>query len=64
MGLLRAKLPGEAGTREVYLASISRGGIGIYLHKEVKLGQRIVITVRLKTGAGNETEEKVATHVV
>jgi c-di-GMP-binding flagellar brake protein YcgR len=64
MGLLRVILPGDARSREAYLANISRGGVGVYLHKDVKPGQKIAIMLYLKDKAGQEKEEKINTRVM
>ena len=64
MGLVTVTLPGESRSREAYLANISRGGIGIYLHKEVRPGQKIWITLRLKDQEGLETEQKIGARVM
>jgi Tfp pilus assembly protein PilZ len=64
MGLLRVTLPGEARSREAYLANISRGGVGIYLHKDVKAGQKMTITLYLKDEIGQEKEVQVGARVM
>ncbi len=64
MGLLRITLSGESRSREAYLANIGRGGIGIYLHKDVKLGRKMMITLYLKDKAGREKKEQVNARVM
>jgi c-di-GMP-binding flagellar brake protein YcgR len=61
MGIVRIALPGDSRTIEAYLANISRGGIGIYLHRKVRVGQKIRITVRLK--GEWEREEEIGAEV-
>jgi Tfp pilus assembly protein PilZ len=61
MGMITVILPGESRSREAYLANVSRGGIGIYLHKEVRQGQKITLTLRPK---GQEEEQHIQTQVM
>lgn len=63
MGLIHAILPGESRTREVYLSNISRGGIGIYLHREVKTGQKIALVLTFQNERYGEREEKITLRV-
>ncbi len=63
MGLVRVTLSGEPKSREAYLANISWGGIGIYLHKKVQAGQKLRITVQLKNREGQEEEDQIGAHV-
>lgn len=63
MGLIRVTLSGESKSQEAYLANISRGGIGIYLHKKVQMGQKLWVTVRLNDREGQEVEEQIGAHV-
>lgn len=63
MGLMRVILPGESRSKEAFLANISRGGIGVYLHKEVKPGQKVKIIVHLEDKTGHEVEEVIDSRV-
>jgi len=56
MGIVRVSLPGDSRTIEAYLANISRGGVGIYLHRKVRVGQKLRFTVRLKSESDREEE--------
>ncbi|HTN42446.1 MAG TPA: PilZ domain-containing protein [Nitrospiria bacterium] len=56
MGMVRVWLPGEPNFVEGYLANISRGGIGIYLGKKTRTGQKLRIAVLLKGQEGQEEE--------
>lgn len=42
MGFLRTD--NEKKGHEVYLTNLSKGGVGIYAHKPIKLGTRVLIT--------------------
>jgi len=43
MGMVRLKQNPKAKGKEAYLASISRGGIGLYTHKWVRVGETYYI---------------------
>lgn len=63
MGLLRVILPGESKSKEAFLANISRGGIGVYLHREVRIGQKVQVIVYLEDKTGHEVEEIINSRV-
>ena len=46
-----------------YLASIGRGGIGLYLHQEVRPGQLILASLHLLATQGNAEDLKVVARV-
>jgi hypothetical protein len=43
MGMVRLQQDPEAKSKEAYLANISRGGIGLYTHKRVRLRETYYI---------------------
>ena len=44
MGLGHLRINGDKKTHEVYIANISKGGTGIYIHKPIKVGTGVTIT--------------------
>jgi Tfp pilus assembly protein PilZ len=62
MGVVTLTVQGEQ-PQDAYLASIGRGGFGVYLHRPVKASQLVVMTLKLieEERAGNEL--KVAARV-
>ena len=62
MGLVNLTVQGEE-PQEVYLASISRGGLGVYLHREIKAKQLVVITLKLFEEDRAGEELKIAARV-
>jgi len=56
MGIVKVWLAGDSKPFEGYLANISRGGIGFYLHKKTRIGQKLRIAVPLKGREGQEEE--------
>lgn len=44
MGIGFLKVAGERKSQEVYIANISKGGTGIYIHKPLKVGIEVSIT--------------------
>jgi hypothetical protein len=43
MGMVRLQQNVKAKSKEAYLANISRGGIGLYTHKRVRVGETYYI---------------------
>jgi c-di-GMP-binding flagellar brake protein YcgR len=62
MGAVNLTVQGEE-PQEAYLASISRGGLGVYLHREIKAKQLVVITLKLVAKDPAEQELKIAARV-
>ncbi|MBI3609267.1 MAG: PilZ domain-containing protein [Nitrospirae bacterium] len=62
MGPVALTVQGEK-PQGVYLASIGRGGLGIYLHREIKPNQLVVITLKLLKEGGRGGELKMAARV-
>jgi Tfp pilus assembly protein PilZ len=50
-------------TQVAYLASIGRGGIGVYLHREVRPKQLVVITLKLIEDERAGEELKIAARI-
>jgi hypothetical protein len=46
-----------------YLASIGRGGLGIYVHQEVRAGQLLLVNLHLMAMQGDQEELKVSARV-
>ena len=46
-----------------YLASIGRGGIGLYLHQAVRPGQLLLVSLHLLAAQGDPEELKVGARV-
>ena len=44
MGIASLRIGNEKKTVEVYIANISKGGTGIYIHKPIKVGTDVYIT--------------------
>ncbi len=44
MGMGSLKVEGDRKAQEVYIANISKGGTGIYIHKPLKVGTGVHIT--------------------
>jgi len=62
MGMVHLTVQGEE-PQEAYLASIGRGGLGVYLHREIKVKQLVVITLRLIQKDLTGEELKIAARV-
>jgi c-di-GMP-binding flagellar brake protein YcgR len=62
MGSVNLTVQGEE-PQEVYLASIGRGGLGVYLHREIKAKQLVVITLKLIEKEQFNPELKIAARV-
>ncbi len=62
MGAVNLTVQGEE-PQEVYLASIGRGGLGIYLHREIKPRQLVVIMLKLLEEDRAGEELKIAARV-
>lgn len=62
MGPVEAVVQG--GTPQgAYLASIGRGGLGLYLHQEVKVGNLVLVNLHLLAGRGDPEDLKVVVRV-
>src|SRR3972149_6472439 len=48
MGMGSLKVEGDRKPQEVYIANISKGGVGIYIHKPLKVGTGVFITFKQK----------------
>lgn len=46
-----------------YLASIGRGGLGMYLHREVRPGQLLLVNLHLLVAQGSSEDLKVGARV-
>lgn len=44
MGIGSLRIEGEKKNQEVYIANLSKGGTGIYIHKPLKVGTSVSIT--------------------
>jgi len=62
MGAVNLTVQGEE-PQEAYLASIGRGGFGVYLHREIKPRQLVIITLKLMGEEQAGEELKVAARV-
>ena len=62
MGAVNLTVQGEE-PQEAYLASIGRGGLGVYLHREIKPRQLVVITLKLFEEDRAGEELKIAARV-
>ncbi|HUK55219.1 MAG TPA: PilZ domain-containing protein [Nitrospiria bacterium] len=62
MGVVTLTVQGEE-PQEAYLASIGRGGFGVYLHRPVKVKQLVVMTLKLIEGDQDGQELKVAARI-
>lgn len=62
MGAVNLTVQGEE-PQIVYLASIGRGGLGIYLHREVRSKRLVVITLKLIDEGYTGEELKIAARV-
>ncbi|MBI3596034.1 MAG: PilZ domain-containing protein [Nitrospirae bacterium] len=62
MGVVTLTVQGEK-PQEAYLASIGRGGFGVYLHRPVKAKQLVVMTLKLIEEERAGQELKVAARV-
>ena len=62
MGVVTLTAQGEQ-PQDAYLASIGRGGFGVYLHRSVKAGQLVVMTLKLIEEERAGQELKVAARV-
>lgn len=57
MGIGLLKIKGENKGQEVYLANLSKGGAGIYLHKPLKAGTMVFITFTYRDIEGERRYE-------
>jgi len=62
MGVVTLTVQGEQ-PQDAYLASIGRGGFGVYLHQPVKARQLVVMTLKLLEEEQAGQELKVAARV-
>ena len=62
MGAVALTVQGEQ-PQDAYLISIGRGGFGVYLHRPVKAGQLVVMTLKLIEEERAGQELKVAARV-
>jgi len=62
MGPVEVVVQGKA-PQIAYLASIGRGGLGLYLHQEAKPGQLLMVSMRLLAQHGDPEDLKVVTRV-
>ena len=54
----------QGGAPQVaYLASIGRGGLGLYLHQEVRPGQLLLVSLHLLAAQGDPEDLKVVARV-
>lgn len=54
----------QGGAAQVsYLASIGRGGLGLYLHQSVRPGQLLLVSLHLLVAQGDPEDLKVAVRV-
>ncbi len=54
----------QGGAAQIsYLASIGRGGLGLYLHQPVQPGQLLLVNLHLLVAQGDPEELKVAARV-
>ncbi len=62
MGMGSLRLNGDRKTQEVYIANISKGGVGIYMHKPLKVGTGVNITFTQRDIEGDKSfDEQPAT---
>lgn len=64
MGLARLVLPGERKSQEVYVANVSRGGVGVYYNKALKLNMPVTITVPFPHPETGQHVEQTRTGIV
>jgi hypothetical protein len=57
MGLGRLTLDGETRSQEVYIANVSRGGIGLYLNKAVKAEARLTVSFPYTDADGDLSDQ-------
>jgi Tfp pilus assembly protein PilZ len=62
MGPVEVVVQGEAA-RTAYLASLGRGGLGLYLPREVHVGQLVLVSLHLLAGHGDSEDLKVVARV-
>jgi predicted ArsR family transcriptional regulator len=62
MGPIEAVVQGGA-PQTAYLASIGRGGLGLYLHQEVRVGQLILASLHLLAKLGDSEDLRVVARV-
>lgn len=62
MGPVEVVVQGAA-PQLAYLASIGRGGLGMYLHQTVQSGQLLLVSLHLLVAQGNPEDLKVAARV-
>jgi len=62
MGPVEVVVQGGA-VQPAYLASIGRGGLGLYLHHEVHLGQLLLVNLHLLAAQGDHEDLKVGARV-
>lgn len=58
MGPVEVVVQGEPA-RTAYLASIGRGGLGLYVSREVRVGQLILVSLHLLASQGDSEDLKV-----
>ena len=62
MGMGSLKVEGDRKAQEVYIANISKGGVGIYIHKPLKVGKDVHISFTQRDIEGESSvEEQPAT---
>ena len=62
MGMGSLKVEGDRKTQEVYIANISKGGVGIYMHKPLKVGIGVHISFTQRDIEGDTSfDEQPAT---
>jgi hypothetical protein len=62
MGPVEVVMQGDAA-RTAYLASIGRGGLGLYLPQEVRAGQLALVSLHLLASQGDSEDLKVVARV-
>lgn len=62
MGPVQVVVQGGA-PQGAYLASIGRGGLGLYLHREIHPGQLLLVNLHLLKGQGDPEDLKVVARV-
>jgi len=58
MGMGSLKVEGDRKAQEVYIANISKGGAGIYIHKPLKVGTEVYLTFTQRDLAGESRFEE------
>lgn len=62
MGPVQVVVQGSAA-QGAYLASIGRGGVGLYVHQEVRPGQLLLVSLHLLAHEGDPEDLKVVARV-